>query len=267
MSKSKQCPPTFKPDVNAVRNLLQFVQRLKEWAGDIEHFHPLLSLGKYKKPDPDELLDLHRECHVDSILTWLQYNRRPELASEIKQLFDNLHEAAKSDLDDKKSLLGQIITPWQAPKLSKKLLDVARYATAEIEADLEKARPYVKSDLEKAEREAEGEQAATGKTGRIREPSKIVIAAYRYHILRGEKQAKIAEKLTAEFGSPVSQGQVSRWIREVRQYIEAGNVLPDLDGEKLNQKPTATDPAIIEMGEREDHLTKRQRPRCENEEY
>jgi hypothetical protein len=93
----------------------------------------------------------------------------------------------------------------------------------------------------------------------IKEPQKIAIAAYRAQFINGKKQQEIAEMLENEFKKPVSQGQVSRWISEVKKYIEAGNVLPDFP--KPTDKPVSIDPDVIDMGERQDRLAKRQRPR------
>ena len=90
-------------------------------------------------------------------------------------------------------------------------------------------------------------------------PSKEAVAAYRLSFLKGQKQENIAAELTKQFSRPVSQGQVSRWIKQVRAFLKAGNVLPDLEG--LTRKPDAVDPGAINMGRRQDRRTKRQRLR------
>lgn len=55
------------------------------------------------------------------------------------------------------------------------------------------------------------------------------------------------------------QWQVSRWAKQVAVWIAAGNVFPDLPA--MTAKPTALDPDVMDMGERQDALTKRQRRR------
>jgi len=61
-----------------------------------------------------------------------------------------------------------------------------------------------------------------------KEPSKDAFAAYRLQLLTGKTQKELAEQLTAELRRPVGQGTVSRWLKQVRAWLKAGNVLPDL---------------------------------------
>ncbi|HVT88538.1 MAG TPA: hypothetical protein VHD56_06780 [Tepidisphaeraceae bacterium] len=61
-----------------------------------------------------------------------------------------------------------------------------------------------------------------------------------------------------------NQGQISRWVNEVAAWIEAGNVLPGLDG--LASKPVSIDPDVIEMGQRQDRRTGRQRGKSDDDE-
>ena len=93
-----------------------------------------------------------------------------------------------------------------------------------------------------------------------REPSPDAIACYRVFFLKGMKQQPLADYMTKELKRPISQGAVSRWLREVKKWIEAGNILPDLP-EPLKRKPDSIDAGVIEMGQREDGLTPRQRNR------
>ena len=48
-------------------------------------------------------------------------------------------------------------------------------------------------------------------------------------------------------------------LKFVRKYMDAGNSLPDLSNSQ--GKPQSIDPAVIEMGGRQDHLIGRQRAR------
>ncbi len=83
------------------------------------------------------------------------------------------------------------------------------------------------------------------------EPSQNAIAAYRAVVLTGIKQGEIADKLDT------NQGQISRWVKQVGKWLKAGNILPDMDGG--HPKTITVDPAVLEMGERQDNLTMRQR--------
>ena len=100
---------------------------------------------------------------------------------------------------------------------------------------------------------------------KIQKPPEIALAAYRVQVLLGAKQVDIAKTIEQEFHQPVSQGQVSRWLKQVEEYVEAGNVLPDLPPRAT--KPESVDPRFIEMGRRRAGNTKRQRHRSSDETY
>jgi hypothetical protein len=93
-----------------------------------------------------------------------------------------------------------------------------------------------------------------------KEPSKDAIAAYRLKLLTGQTQTELAEQLTKELKRPIDQGTVSRWLRQVKVWLEAGNVLPDLTATP-GTKPMPMDPERIELGERRDGRAKHQRGR------
>jgi|GEM_PF-5766103 len=99
------------------------------------------------------------------------------------------------------------------------------------------------------------EQQSKGEC-KVKEPPKIAMQAFRLYYLKGEKQEDIAKEMSRQYGKSINQGQVSRWINETKIYVDAGNILPELP--KL-PKPVTVDPDILEMGERQDRLTKRQR--------
>ena len=92
-----------------------------------------------------------------------------------------------------------------------------------------------------------------------KEPSKDAYKAYRLAVLQGKNQTEIAEILTAELRRPVTQGQVSRWIKKAKAWIKAGNVFPDLLEQDSSQPVKAMDPDILDRGARQDRRTKRQR--------
>jgi hypothetical protein len=89
--------------------------------------------------------------------------------------------------------------------------------------------------------------AALPKGSRGKGPSKEALACWRLYVLRGQKQAETAEMLSREFHRPIGQPQVSRWIAQVRRWLAAGNVLPDLPTEK-GSRPTVSfhDPAGLD---------------------
>ena len=68
-----------------------------------------------------------------------------------------------------------------------------------------------------------------GKNSRsLVEPCPDAFTCYRASITSGMKQIELAELLTKELKRKVSQGQVSRWNKRGKEWVEAGNVLPPL---------------------------------------
>jgi len=74
----------------------------------------------------------------------------------------------------------------------------------------------------------------------------------------------LAELLTKEWKRTVHQGNVSRWLGQVKHWLEAGNVLPELSA-PLDRKPLAMDPERIDLGQRRDRHSARQRDRCDKD--
>jgi hypothetical protein len=103
-------------------------------------------------------------------------------------------------------------------------------------------------------------QGAQGAQKPVKQPSNDAFTAYRVWVATGRIQEELAEMLTKELRRPVHQGTVSRWIDQVKRWLEAGNVLPDLSP-PLNKKPSAMDPERIDLGGRLDHRSERQRER------
>ncbi|MGC9258582.1 MAG: hypothetical protein ACP5I8_00685 [Phycisphaerae bacterium] len=108
---------------------------------------------------------------------------------------------------------------------------------------------YIATDTVAAEPvgAAESERKALG----TKEPERQAVKAYRLVVVTGKSQSEVATMMGTY------QGKISRWVNKTTAWIKAGNVLPDIEG--LHAKPISVDPAIIDMGERKDHLTKRQR--------
>jgi hypothetical protein len=95
---------------------------------------------------------------------------------------------------------------------------------------------------------------------KLTEPPADALKAYRAHIATQMNQTQLAELLTQKLRRPVSQGQVSRWLTSVREWMEAANVLPPLEEIKT---VSPIDPSVLDMGARQDRHTKRQRERAD----
>jgi hypothetical protein len=79
-----------------------------------------------------------------------------------------------------------------------------------------------------------------------KEPSDEAFTAYRRWKLEGIKQTRIAEMMSEELHWPVSQGQVSRWCTDVRDWLF-------IPGSKLPPPRCITmDPRKLEQGSRRD---------------
>ncbi len=86
-------------------------------------------------------------------------------------------------------------------------------------------------------------------------PSDKAWQAWRLGNLLGiSKQTEIATTLV-QHGTPATQGQVSKWLREVEDFLKAGGIAPKMDGlpsdDTLAGKPGSYDPSILDMGQRQ----------------
>ena len=100
---------------------------------------------------------------------------------------------------------------------------------------------------DRAARVEAGDTKAKGKA--LKEPSAKAFQCYRLKVITGteKSQASIGREVHGKAGM---QWKVSRDLRDVAAWIEAGNVLPDLNGTK--PKTYATDPSRLDMGRRQD---------------
>jgi hypothetical protein len=96
-------------------------------------------------------------------------------------------------------------------------------------------------------------------TKQIKEPPKEAFEAWRLKKFGGWNQHAIADKLG------VKQWKVSRMIARVNRYGDQGGKFPPPPDTAT--KPVSVDPRVIEMGEREDGRTKRQRQRSSADSY
>jgi hypothetical protein len=105
---------------------------------------------------------------------------------------------------------------------------------------------------------AVNEKATEKPPSKRKEPSRQAVAAWRAWKFGGEKQAEIGKRLGG-----LKQYKISRMCKEVEQYRNDGNALPDLGLPSETAKPASVDPSAIEMGERQDGLTRRQRRKAD----
>ena len=81
----------------------------------------------------------------------------------------------------------------------------------------------------------------------MKEPPANAFAAYRAVMLAGRKQSEVKRELG------VNQSTVSRWVKYVAKWVEAGNLLPaEMRALPPRGKPTAMDPRKLEEGPRLD---------------
>ena len=83
----------------------------------------------------------------------------------------------------------------------------------------------------------------------VKEPSKEAAQAYILYHGTGKTQAEVAEIMAERLRRSVSQGQVSKWIKEYRVWAEANNI-PIPDPKKLTT--ITMEPDKINMGTRTD---------------
>ena len=100
------------------------------------------------------------------------------------------------------------------------------------------------------------DSAPKGKS--LKQPSDKAITVYRLWFGSGEKQENIARKLEQEYGLPMDQGTVSRYLNQVKAWVEAGNLLPAV--EQSTVKPIVrADSPTVELGANKTGRTSRQR--------
>ncbi len=98
----------------------------------------------------------------------------------------------------------------------------------------------------------------------VKRPSDDSFRIYRLSISTGQGQARIAELFRKATGRPMSQGQVSRHLKWVKDWLDAGNHCPELAPLAV-RKITPVDPAELDKGARRDGRTPRQRKKADDE--
>jgi hypothetical protein len=177
-----------------------------------------------------------------------------KIPEQIEQNNIEAPEASKTAVNARNEPMRTLEDQWQAILAnapSKVDLDAMMKASfrdmdriqAMFEAPERKAPGSKAGDLTVATNETKsGAIAPPSPAERQKEPSKRAIDAYRAVKFAGKKQEEIAPL----FG--VRQGTVSRWIKQVSEWIATGNILPSLDAPK--RKATPMDPRKLEQGPR-----------------
>jgi hypothetical protein len=78
-------------------------------------------------------------------------------------------------------------------------------------------------------------------------PPAHYIMAYRLSFVHQASQSELARILTQELGRPISQPRVSRMLKRVRDFLAAGNVLPDIFPDR-GRPPVTMDPSRLDLG-------------------
>jgi len=146
------------------------------------------------------------------------------------------------------------------------LIDNVEKLGDRLETDVPDLMAMTEDVREELAKRSGGQQAAVmvapgsdGKNSRsLVEPCPDAFTCYRVSIASGMKQVELAELLTKELKRKVSHGQVSRWNKRVKEWVEAGNVLPPLP-QASRGTATAIDPQTLDLGARRDGHTPRQR--------
>lgn len=172
-------------------------------------------------------------------LIWL-YIRAPAAAAEAQRRLDALRDALDPDQYSRNpdTLVGLLTdTAWYLRQLAQELRSLA------------KADQWIPPDSV----QDDPDEPVT--------PPKPLNKAFQAWSIRAilgiTNQKEIAEEMTRR-GVPATQGQVSKWLGQVEKYLAAGGILPDYGS---GGKPESVDPAVLEMGARQDGLTPRQRQR------
>ena len=97
------------------------------------------------------------------------------------------------------------------------------------------------------------------KSRKMTEPPERMIQAYRLRVLKEMSQQGIADLMSEELKTPVTQPRVSTWIARVKKWLEDGNVLPQIEVPGSDTRPKTVNVPNIELGQDQERRTPRQR--------
>ena len=140
-----------------------------------------------------------------------------------------------------------------ARRLRKTFEDVRQLTLVEAVAILN--RPEAPADgsttagAMKVEPRPESGELKTSKTKPkpLNQPPQEAFLAYTRHVDSGWDQGKVGREMSKELGRTISQGQVSRWVKAVREWRVAGNEWPE---GMYTSRMIPTDPSKLDKGPR-----------------
>lgn len=94
----------------------------------------------------------------------------------------------------------------------------------------------------------------------LKQPSDRAMVVYRLWFATGARQEDIAEKFKEDYGLPMEQGSVSRYLNQVKAWVEAGNILPAAEQSSVKPIIKADSPSV-DLGANQTGRTPRQRER------
>jgi hypothetical protein len=143
--------------------------------------------------------------------------------------------------------LGKVVPGYDA-KVVSKLLKACNHLRTQLQSAKRSTPPPTRAT-------APGPEPVADEGGRpLKPPSNNAITCYRLYLLKGMKQTDIAVEV---YHDRDMQGQVSRDIKSVKEWVKAGNVLPDLE---FGRPKTATkDSRRLDRGPRSDRGRRRKR--------
>ena len=95
-------------------------------------------------------------------------------------------------------------------------------------------------------------------------PSEDAFLVYRMYKISGLTQAEVALQFQQKKRKILSQATVSRMNKQVKEWLEAGNLLPKAEAPDP-RKAMPVDPKTLDLGPRQDGHTPAQRGKCDSE--
>jgi hypothetical protein len=190
--------------------------------------------------------------NLDGIITELNYSH-PGSAQELKELWGKLEKAAeKSDswCKEKQKLPfirsdSVSLNPIQAKKWASVLIAKLQHIYSLVKTDLASTKPPGSGDPKKTGTNAAEQDAM--QTQKVKEPPKEAKQAYKLYYGAGITQEAVAERMSKTLKKPVSQGQVSKLLKQYKKWRAAEGIPVDDD------KPTIiVNSEILDIGARTD---------------
>jgi len=172
----------------------------------------------------------------------------PLSAHELRVIWDEVADKAQkvdSHLDRLRNL-----SYWNEQNYRNALTEFGNHIR-ELFDKLDHIGRLLESRLKGKKRTGQADSGKAGETKKlIQEPSKEANQAYQLCYATGKSQQEVAEIMSKALRRKVNQGQVSRWITQVKKWRGANGLPVDEPGKKL---PAVTiDPDALDLGKRTD---------------